>query len=40
MARNYPVWARSLIGPTSFEHEQTRLGQMWTLLALMLIVSL
>jgi phenylpropionate dioxygenase-like ring-hydroxylating dioxygenase large terminal subunit len=32
MVRNYPAWARSLIDPASFEHEQTRLGQMWTLL--------
>lgn len=32
MARNYPAWARSLIDPASFEHEQTRLGQIWTLL--------
>jgi phenylpropionate dioxygenase-like ring-hydroxylating dioxygenase large terminal subunit len=32
MVRNYPAWARSLIDPASFEHEQTRLGQTWTLL--------
>ena len=32
VARNYPAWARSLIDPASFEHEQTRLGQIWTLL--------
>ena len=32
MARNYPVWARSLVDPESFENEQIRLGQVWTLL--------
>jgi hypothetical protein len=32
MARNCPVWARSLVDPESFENEQIRLGQMWTLL--------
>ena len=32
MARNYPVWARSLVDPVSFENEQIRLGQIWTLL--------
>ena len=31
MARNYPVWARSLVDPESFENEQRRLGQVWTL---------
>jgi len=31
MARNYPVWARSLVDPESFENEQIRLGQVWTL---------
>ena len=32
MAKNYPVWARSLVEPESFENEQIRLGQVWTLL--------
>src|SRR5262249_17028371 len=32
MARTYPVWARSLVDPVSFENEQIRLGQIWTLL--------
>src|SRR5262245_34713874 len=39
MARNYPVWARSLIDPTSFEHEQARLGQIWTLLGVVTDVT-
>src|SRR5262245_33785468 len=39
MARNYPVWARSLIDPTSFEHEQARLGQIWSLLGVVTDVT-
>src|SRR5262245_48002334 len=39
MARNDPVWARSLVDPASFEHEQTRLGQMWTLLGVVTDVA-
>jgi phenylpropionate dioxygenase-like ring-hydroxylating dioxygenase large terminal subunit len=39
MVRNYPAWARSLIDPASFEHEQTRLGQIWTLLGVVTDVA-
>jgi len=39
MARKHPVWARSLIDPTAFEHEQTRLGQVWTLLGVVTDVA-
>jgi len=27
MARNCPIWARSLVDPASLEHEQIRCGQ-------------
>ncbi len=34
MDNRYPSWARTIADPASFEREQARLGQIWTLLGL------
>jgi phenylpropionate dioxygenase-like ring-hydroxylating dioxygenase large terminal subunit len=39
MTRNYPIWARALADPASFEHEQMRLGRTWTMLGVVTDVA-